>query len=698
MPHVRAAFLVAIGALAASSLSCRSDEPLAAPNDLLAAAPAGRGQPCRGAASCRLVFTVQPATTPVGAPIAPPVEVTVEDALGNTVTAYTGNVKIAIGTNPSGGHLSGTKSVGAIAGVAHFADLSIDQPGTGYTLAATSGSITAAQSVAFTIFGPAHHLAFTVQPSNTPAGSIIAPSVQVTALDAAGNPATGFTGNVTVGITPGTGTAGAVLSGTLTAIAVAGVATFPTLSIDKSGTAYTLTASALGVIAATSAPFNITAGVATRLVITVQPTNTVAGAAIAPAVQVTAQDAFGNTDPLFTGTVVIAIATNAGGGTLFGTTILVPVAGVVSFDNLHIDKAGSGYTLLASAASLPSATSAAFNIMAGPPTQLAFTGAPTSTLAGDAITPAVEVTAQDAFGNAAVDFIGDVTIAIGVNPGGGTLSGTTVQTSLVGVARFDDLSIDKAGAGYTLNASAAGLIGASSVAFDILPGAATQLVFTVQPTNTMAGALIAPPIEVTAQDVFGNTDVNFAEAVRIGIGNNPAAGTLSGSTELKASQGVVTFSNLSINKAGSGYTLVASTGIPTEHPAVGGRPFAADAAGAADIPSATSAAFSIAAGTAVNLIFILQPSNTAAGAQMATVQVAAVDAFRNIVPSFAGNITLAIFTNPSGGVLSGTLTVAAVAGIATFNNLRISLAGTGYQLVPSSPPLAGEISAGFDIL
>src|SRR2546422_4639822 len=39
------------------------------------------------------------------------------------------------------------------------------------------------------------------------------------------------------------------------------------------------------------------------LVFTVEPSATVAGAAIAPAVQVTAQDALGNTDPGFTGQV-----------------------------------------------------------------------------------------------------------------------------------------------------------------------------------------------------------------------------------------------------------------------------------------------------------------------------------------------------------------------------------------------------------
>ena len=41
---------------------------------------------------------------------------------------------------------------------------------------------------------------------------------------------------------------------------------------------------------------------------------------------------------------------------------------------------------------------------------------------------------------------------------------------------------------------------------------------------------------------------------------------------------------------------------------------------------------------------------------------------------------MAIGTNPGGGTLSGTTTVAAVAGVATFSNLSINKAGTGYTL------------------
>src|SRR5439155_13237473 len=74
---------------------------------------------------------------------------------------------------------------------------------------------------------------------------------------------------------------------------------------------------------------------------------------------------------------------------------------------------------------------------------------------------------QDDAGNTDASFTGPVTIALGTNPSGGTLSGTKTVTTASGVAAFSNLSIDKAGTGYTLQATASGLTGATSAAFSI---------------------------------------------------------------------------------------------------------------------------------------------------------------------------------------------------------------------------------------
>src|SRR5207344_1208629 len=160
--------------------------------------------------------------------------------------------------------------------------------------------------------------------------------------------------------------------------AVAGVATFSTLSINKTGTGYTLGASATGLTGATSSAFNVTPGAAAQLAFSVQPTNVAAGAAIAPAVQVTIQDAQGNTVTTATNSIAMAIGTNPGGGTLGGTTSVAAVAGVASFSTLSINKTGTGYTLGASATGLTGATSSAFNVTAGAAAKLAVTVQPTN--------------------------------------------------------------------------------------------------------------------------------------------------------------------------------------------------------------------------------------------------------------------------------------------------------------------------------
>src|SRR5438034_4477132 len=97
-----------------------------------------------------------------------------------------------------------------------------------------------------------------------------------------------------------------------------------------------------------------------------------------------------------------------------------------------------------------SVRSTELNVTAGTATALVFSVEPTNTVDGAAITPAVQITAQDASGNTATGFTGNITVAIGTNPSTGTLSGTLTDTAVGGVATFSGLSLDKVGTGYTL--------------------------------------------------------------------------------------------------------------------------------------------------------------------------------------------------------------------------------------------------------
>jgi len=318
-------------------------------------------------AAARLAFTVQPGSVMVGATISPAVQVAVQDTLGNTVAGSTDSITIFItsGTGTAGAVLGGTRKVAAVSGVATFGTLTVDSVGTGYTLTATATGLASTTSATFAVRQWA--LAFTVQPGSVIAGATISPAVQVTVRDTLGNTVTASTDSITVAITSGTGTEGAVLGGTRKVAAVSGVATFGTLTVDKAGTGYTLTATAPSRTSATSAAFAVTPGAAAKLGFTVQPRNVVAGETMSPAVRVAVQDALGNTVTGSTATIALAITSGTGttGAVLGGASTLAAVAGVATFGDLAIDSEGAGYTLSATSSGLSGTTSGSFNVATG---------------------------------------------------------------------------------------------------------------------------------------------------------------------------------------------------------------------------------------------------------------------------------------------------------------------------------------------
>lgn len=190
--------------------------------------------------------------------------------------------------------------------------------------------------------------------------------------------------------------------------------------------------------------------------------------------------------------------------------------------------------------------------------QLAFTVQPGDAAAGDAIGPVVTVTLQDGSGQTVTSADNMVTVALKANPGSGTLSGTVSVAAVQGVATFSDLHVDKAAAGYTLTAAATGLSGATSTQFAITAGPAAQLVFLVQPANTMEGIAITPPVQVAALDAFTNLATAFEDSVTVALGGTPAPGNLSGTTTVKAVGGIAAFGDLTIVQTSLGYNITSS--------------------------------------------------------------------------------------------------------------------------------------------
>jgi CSLREA domain-containing protein/uncharacterized repeat protein (TIGR01451 family) len=254
------------------------------------------------------------------------------------------------------------------------------------------------------------------------------------------------------------------------------------------------------------------------------------------------------------------------------------------------------------------------NLVAGPPTQLAFGQQPVNTAGGATITPSPTVRILDQFGNLTTS-TANVTIAIGTNPVGGTLSGTATVAAVAGVATFNGLSINTAGNGYTLAADSTGLTGATSAAFNITVGPASQLAFGQQPTNSTANVAIAPAPTVRILDAGGNLTASTAN-VTVAIGNNPGPGTLGGTMIVAASAGVATFSDLTIDAAGNGYTLTAAS---------------------AGLTGATSSAFNVACAPSV----VTNGDDSGAGSLRQTI----ADACAGSTISFAPAVTTVTLTS-----------------------------------------------------
>lgn len=95
-------------------------------------------------------------------------------------------------------------------------------------------------------------------------------------------------------------------------------------------------------------------------------------------------------------------------------------------------------------------------------------------------------------------------------------------------------------------------------------GGGKVLVFRVQPTTAHAGVFITPAVQVAVEDTLGTIDSTFSGGVTVALGTNPTSAVLSGSTTIVLVSGVSTFSDLTVNNVGTGYTLTAaSAGLST---------------------------------------------------------------------------------------------------------------------------------------
>jgi hypothetical protein len=221
-------------------------------------------------------------------------------------------------------------------------------------------------------------------------------------------------------------------------------------------------------------------------------------------------------------------------------------------------------------------------------------------------------------------------------------------------------------AGAAGTASPAPILGAFS------PG--KQLVVTIQPPGQLFSRTTASvfantgfTVVVKVVDSSGNVITSFNGTVKIGLAANPGNDHLSGTLTVKAVNGVATFSSLELHKIANGYRLkVSATGAV----------------------STVTEPFDVVAKT--ELLVTTQPPASIVANREFGVIAELVDSSGNVITSFNGPVTISLAANPGNDHLSGTLTVKAVKGVATFAPLELHRIGNGYKLKVSA---TGAVSA-----
>lgn len=299
---------------------------------------------------------------------------------------------------------------------------------------------------------------------------------------------------VRLSIKTGSGLLGGTLSGTIPA--GASQVTIGGVTYTKAESGVVLTASRTSgddLTPGDSAPLTVEPGAIAAYSVTL-PSPQPAGSTFA--VAATAQDRLGNRVTTDSSTLVTLHASsglllfdsNTDG--IFGDNVKALNAGFVSMNA----KGTAAETTTVMATDADGRTgSASLTITAGSASTLAFTTQPANAPAGSPIPGPPTVAVQDGFGNAITSSTASITVAIGANPGGGTLAGTTTKKATAGIASFGDLTISNPGSGYTLAASAPGLTGVTSAGFTItaLTGALSGTITAASDGHPLSGALVA---------------------------------------------------------------------------------------------------------------------------------------------------------------------------------------------------------------
>ena len=205
-------------------------------------------------------------------------------------------------------------------------------------------------------------------------------------------------------------------------------------------------------------PVGFITQIASKAMITTEPSGAVNGVALTTQPLIRVTDASGNTVTTSKVSVVASIA--SGSGTLNGTKTVAAVGGVATFTDLVLSGTPGSFTLRFTPTSLTAATSSSFALSVGAASKVMVTTQPAGAFNGIEFSTQPIVKITDAGGNTITSSTANVVASIA--SGSGTLGGTTAVNAVSGVANFTNLKITGTGDHTLTFTPAGGLTAATS--------------------------------------------------------------------------------------------------------------------------------------------------------------------------------------------------------------------------------------------
>ena len=415
----------------------------------------------------------------------------------------------------------------------------------------------------------------------------------------------------------------------------------------------------------------------------------------------TSTGAFTGTPTSIAGATVYTItATNATGSSTATFTFTVVVATPAFTLSSSSESRATGTSLTGYTISSTGGAVTSYSISPSAPAGLTFStstgllsGSPTSVASATTYT----ITATNTSGNASATF--ELTVTLGApafslssisetRSAGTALSGYTITSSGGTIASYSISPSAPTGLAFSTSTgllSGTPTVAASATTYTITAinatgnstaefvltvnvGEATKAMVTNNPAGAAAGTAFTTQPVVRITDSSGNTVTSSTVNVVASIGSG-SGGTLSGTTTVAAVNGVASFTDLVLTGTAGNFTL---TFTPTS------------------LTASTSNSFALSAGVATQAEITTQPDGAVNGSAFSSQPVIRItDASGNTVTSSTVNVIVSIASGT--GTLSGTTTIAAVAGVATFTNLVIS--GTGNHTLTFTPTLLTAVTS-----